>query len=151
MPNSQNMFDLKAAAMVPMVLDLWVNNKFTWKCWHFYFSHFSNRPTIHVRAKYWKTKKHLWHLHRVHRVFVHIAGLLFPIRVKQLLWRFSYQHQAPAVLKFDDVGTLQAFGHLIDWPFGFPESEEYCYLLLFQYRPHGLRGLICSFWQFEFH
>ena len=25
------MFDHKAAAMVPVILDLWVSNKFTWK------------------------------------------------------------------------------------------------------------------------
>ena len=54
MPNSQNMFDPKTAAMVPMVLDLWVNNKFTWKCWHFYFSHFSNRPNDELYD---------WHVH----------------------------------------------------------------------------------------
>ena len=30
--------------MVPIVLDLWVNNKFGWKRWH--KSHFSNRPSV---------------------------------------------------------------------------------------------------------
>ena len=35
MPISQNMFDHKATKMVPIVLDLWVNNKSKWKLWHF--------------------------------------------------------------------------------------------------------------------
>ena len=58
---------------------------------------------VHVQRhhKDEKTKEHLRHLHRVLCVFVHFARALFPIRGTQLC-RSPYQHQAPAVLKFDD-------------------------------------------------
>ena len=63
---------------------------------------------VHVQRhhKDEKTKEHLWHLHRVLRVFVHFAWALFPIRGTQLC-RSPYQHQALAVLKFDDSRNVQ--------------------------------------------
>ena len=43
---SQNMFDHKATTMVPIVLNLWVNNKLAWIFLDFHISHFQTALTV---------------------------------------------------------------------------------------------------------